>query len=285
MKLKKKVTAIGDYRIGVARMNEIEVLVATMNQNNFSKIKEMNINSDVIFANQADEYSYREEKINYGIAKMITTSDRGVGKNRNLALLMAQKEICVLSDDDVVYFDDYRDTILKAFNELPNADIIIFNIETEGEKVNRRINTRIKKVNILNFMNYGAVRIAFRRESIIRKNIWFSLKFGGGATYGAGEDSLFLREALRKKLNIYTYPYKIAVVNQTTSTWFTGYNNKFFFDKGAFYETAFPKLKYLISIYYALKFKKLTDITFFQILNNMFKGMKDYRQVVGYEKN
>ncbi len=34
-------------------MLSFEVLCVTMNQNDFSKIKEMNINSDVVFANQA----------------------------------------------------------------------------------------------------------------------------------------------------------------------------------------------------------------------------------------
>jgi hypothetical protein len=283
--LKKKVIVIGDYRIGVAGVMSLEILVATMHQMDFCKIDEMNINSDVIFANQADDYTYREEKMNFGVARMITTKERGVGKNRNLALSMAKNQICLLSDDDVVYVDNYYDIILKAFNELPHADIIIFNIETQGEKVKRRINSKIKKVNIFNFMNYGAVRIAFRKDSIVNHNIWFSLKFGGGATYGAGEDSLFLREALRKKLNIYTYPAKIATVNQTTSTWFKGYNSKFFFDKGAFCEAAFPYLKYIVAIYYAWRFKGVADNTFLLNIKEMFKGMEGFKKGKSYEES
>jgi glycosyltransferase involved in cell wall biosynthesis len=259
-------------------MSKLEILVATMHQKDLSKIKEMNIKCDVIFANQADEYSYVEEKTNLIFSRMVTTSERGVSKNRNLALSMAKNEICLLGDDDVNYVDDCESIILNAFNELSQADIIIFNIDTLGKKVSRRMNTKIKKVKIFNFMNYGSVRIAFRKEKILRKNIWFSLKFGGGATYGAGEDSLFLREALQKKLKIYTYPAKIADVKQIESTWFEGYNSKFFFDKGAFYEAAFPKLKYLVSIYYAWRFKTLTDNTFLNILRCMFDGMKDFRK-------
>lgn len=266
-------------------MSRLEILVATMYQGDLSKTKEMNIDCDVIFANQSDSYSYMEEKISMGVAKMITTRERGVGRNRNLLLSMAQNEICLLSDDDVVYVDNCKDIILNAFNELPHADIIIFNIETLGDKVNRRINTKIKKVNIFNFMNYGAVRIAFRRDNILRKNLWFSLKFGGGATYGAGEDSLFLREALQKKLNIYTYPSKIAVVKQTESTWFKGYNSKFFFDKGAFCEAAFQNLKYLVIIYYAWRFKGLADSTFLSNIREMINGMKGFKKGKSYEES
>ena len=65
---------------------------------------------------------------------MITTSDRGVGRNRNIALAYASEEICLFADDDMVYEPNYVEIIKKAFNELPKADIIIFNIDTIGDE-------------------------------------------------------------------------------------------------------------------------------------------------------
>ena len=93
-------------------MPNLEILCVTMHQKDFSKIKEMNINCDVVFANQADDNRYDECEFDRYKAKMITTSTRGVGINRNLALSYASAEYCILADDDVVYDDDMKERVL-----------------------------------------------------------------------------------------------------------------------------------------------------------------------------
>ncbi len=266
-------------------MRKLELLIATMNQKDLKKYDEMNIRSDAIFLNQADKYDYIEKYIKNNKVKMITTKERGVGKNRNQALLVSTAEICLLSDDDMIYNDNYKEIVCEAFEKIPKADIIIFNIETIGKKVKRKKNYKIKRVNILNFQNYGAVRIAFRREEIIKKNLWFSILFGGGTKYSSGEDTLFLRDALRKKVKIYTYPKTIGTVKQETSTWFTGYNEKFFFDKGALLSNTFPRLKYLLAIFYfPWRFKKNTTLTINKTISLMLIGIKAYSRGYSYEE-
>lgn len=198
-------------------MSKVEILVATMYQKDLSKYKEMNIQTDAVFANQDDRSEYCEEKIDCNTVKMITTAQHGVGKNRNIALLYASYEICMFADDDLVYVDGYEQGVLVAFNELKDADIIIFNCESDSDR-KPKINNIISRVRLWNFTSYGTIRIAIRRESIIKNNINFTLLFGGGSRYGSGEDSLFLRESLKKGLKIYTHPYKIANVKQQSST-------------------------------------------------------------------
>ena len=80
-----------------------EILCVTMNQSDFSKIGEMNIHSNVLFANQAD--SVRADRLDFEghKARMITTDSRGVGVNRNIALSFAEADICLLADDDIRY--------------------------------------------------------------------------------------------------------------------------------------------------------------------------------------
>lgn len=266
-------------------MSTIEVLVATMNQTDMRKYHEMNIRTDALFANQAAEHKYQEEMIGQHRVRMITTISKGVGKNRNIALQFASAEICLLGDDDMHYTDDYPEILAQAFNELPNADVIIFNIDTEGKTVKRRKNSKIKPVKIFNFQNYGTARIAFRRESIIRANIWFSLLFGGGSRYSSGEDSLFLRDALRKKIKIFTYPATIGTVDQTTSTWFVGYNEKYFFDKGAVLQAMFPILKNaLAKFYFPLRLKTMTNLSAKEMRSCIAAGIKAYTQGINYEE-
>ena len=258
-------------------MSKVEVLVATINQSDFTLFDKMNIQTDVLIANQSSTFSKVYTSINNCSVKMITTDQKGVGKNRNIALMFAASEICILSDDDVVFKKNYHEIISNAFEQVPNADILIFNVNMKNDNSYNRINTKVEKVNLFNFMNYGAVRIAFRREKILRNNIWFSTKFGGGAEFSSGEDSLFLREALRKKMNIYTIPECIADVKQDESTWFTGYNEKYFIDKGRFLAAAFPILKFVLAVHFSIKFSRITQKNFIKIFKLIHSGIKDYK--------
>lgn len=260
--------------------NKVQVVVATMHQNDFSKVNEMKINSDVIFANQSDETSYRQKEFDGFTARMISTETRGVGVNRNFGLQYADGDILLMADDDMVYADNYTEIIKTAFKEIPDADAIIFNIETIGADMGRRTNSKISRVRIHNCLNYGAARIAVRRNSLIRERISFSTCFGGGTIYSAGEDSLFICDMLRKGFKIYTYPATIASVDQTSSTWFRGYNEKFIYDKGVFFGAAFKKTAPLMCLQYLLRHQKIhkdANLTVMQAFKLMIKGVKGYK--------
>ena len=103
-------------------MAKFEILCVTMHQTDFSKIGEMNIHSDVVFANQADRNDYAETTFDGHRARMVTTTQRGVGRNRNLALLYAEGDYLLFADDDMVYADDCPEQVVRAFEELPEAD-------------------------------------------------------------------------------------------------------------------------------------------------------------------
>lgn len=259
-------------------MDSIQILVATMNQTDFSKVEQMNIKSDVIFANQANRTAFEKKDYNDFNAQMITTETRGVGVNRNLALLYATGDILLLADDDMVYADDYVTKVKNAFRRHPDADAIIFNIETIGAKTNRRINVKESKVAIYNALNYGAARIAIKHNSLLRERICFSTCFGGGSRYSAGEDSLFICDMLKHGFHIYTSADVIATVDQTTSTWFCGYTEKYFYDKGVFYGVAFRKLAIFMCLQDLIRHKDKYDISYKKILyyfRIMLKGCKN----------
>ena len=265
---------------------KIETLAVMMNQSGLEKFNSMNIQSDAVFANQCESYGYIEKEINSYKVRMISTATIGVGLNRNMAMNLAEGDICILADDDMAYNDGYVEIVREAFEKTPSADIIIFNIETLGEGAARRQNTKIKRVRNFNFMNYGAARVAFRRDAVLRKNIWFSHLFGGGAMYSSGEDTLFLRESLKKGLKIYTYPKSIGTVDQKISTWFTGYNEKYFFDKGALMEALFPGLRYLLNcLYFPARFAKKTQMSFGEIKKQMMRGSSAFKKGTGYNKS
>jgi len=87
-------------------MSSIQVLVAAMHQKDVSLAEKMNIRCAAVIANQADREEITESETENGTVKLITTKTRGVGLNRNIALLAAEADVLLFSDDDVVYNDD-----------------------------------------------------------------------------------------------------------------------------------------------------------------------------------
>lgn len=266
-------------------MSKLQVLVATIHQTDLSKVEEMNICSDVIFANQAIETSYDENEYDFGKAKMVTTNTKGVGINRNLALLYADGDYLLFSDDDLRYIDGYKEAVLKAFEELPKADGIIFNIATVGGDVERRVNSRIKRVRWYNSMNYGAVRLAVRAVSVSRENIMFNTNFGGGTSFSCGEDTLFIWDMIKKGLKLYTYPLTIATVNQAESTWFRGYNEKYYYDKGVLFSAISRKFALLLCLQDLIRHRnyKKQGYSFFTAYGFMKNGVKGYKDLRPYK--
>ena len=265
---------------------KVQVLIATMNQNDMSKVSEMNIQTDAIFANQSDKYDYEEKLYHFGIVKMITTKTRGVGINRNMALLHADGDFLLFGDDDVTYKNGYDQIINDAFDEIPNADAIIFNVESSDKDSIRKMNNRIKRVRWHNSMSYGAIRICVRREALFRENIMFNLNFGGGTLFSSGEDSLFIHDMLKHGLKIFTYPKVIALVDDDLdkSTWFKGYNEKYYYDKGVLFKTLNKNIPYLLCLQDLLRhsFYKECNLTFFTAFHYMRKGIKGQRFLQKY---
>ena len=252
----------------------LELLVSAMNITNISRFAtKMNIRTKAIIINQTDSNKY--EKIDN--IEVFSFSERGVGLSRNNALMRANSDIVVLADDDIHYVDNYEQIIVDEFNKLPDADMIIFNIRSNNPKMPLIDIKRTIKLNIFNHLKYGGARVAFKLKSQRNNNIFFSLLFGGGCKYGSGEDTIFIHDFIKKGLRVYTSKEIIGTVDQEESTWFRGYNEKFFYDKGALYYYLFGKISFLFMIRYAYLMKsKTVDLNFREILRIMKKGGKEY---------
>lgn len=251
----------------------IDILVATINQIDLSLVSRMNINGNCIITNQANIFSFNGDSS----VKMVTTDTKGVGINRNLGIMLSNADICVLADDDMKFKAGAMDVVRKAFKTIPEADIIIFNID-DSTGAKHRNNSKIKRLGFYNVFNYGAVRVAFRRKSILKANIMFNLLFGGGCQYSNGEDSIFLGDAIKKGLKVYTYPESIATLQTSTSTWFRGYVEKYFFDKGALYYCISNKFWRLLCLQDSVRHSNLYKKHWYQTYSWMCKGAHSFRE-------
>lgn len=216
---------------------ELEVLVSAMNEDGVSLAGKMGLATDAIVVNQCDRYGYEEfpcPKHEGFRVRWFDMKERGVGLSRNTCLMRASKDIVLFSDEDIVLAEGYEALILKAFEENPKADGIMFNVEVD-ERRRTYWNTRLRRIGALNYGRYPAYACAFRREALHKAGVCYSLLFGGGARYSNGEDSLFLHDCLKKGLRLYAHAGVIGREEYRESTWFSGYHEKFFFDRGVLY--------------------------------------------------
>ena len=249
---------------------KIEVLLSIMNLNK-KNLDKMNIKSKCTVINQCGKEDYSE----YENFNIYSYDEIGLSNSRNRGLEKVSEDIILLCDDDVVYNKDYESLIIDEFKKYPKADIIIFNITSPNRKI-RRINKNMR-LHKYNRRGYSSQRIAFRRESIINNKLVFNQLFGSGALYSSGEDTLFITDALNNHLKVYLSCKYIGTVNHSKSSWFNGYNEKYFFDKGALYTAINERFRKLLFLQYLIRHKEvLKDIKFFEAYKIMKKGSEDY---------
>lgn len=252
---------------------KIQVLVATMYQKNHTLLKKMNIKSNAIIGNQCncngvEKFKYNEHDIIY-----LNFNEKGVGLNRNNALMRATGDICLFADDDMIYKDNYVEIVEKAFNENPKADVLIFNLIEKNPR--RYIIKKKCKINYFNYMRYGTARIAVKLKSIKENGIYFNQCFGGGTEHCHGEDNLFLTECLNKKLNIYAIPEYIATLTEEReSTWEQVTIDKYLEDQGYLYKKISPRFYKVLCLQNAIKRRKFYGNSIIKAYLKMLCGSK-----------
>lgn len=258
----------------------IQTLVAALKQNKDELIKKMNIKTNTIVTNQCDEDGRYEFEIGDNHVLWIDSNSRGVGLNRNTSLKEASADIVLFSDEDIVYEDDYGEKIIEAFSAHPDADMLLFNVEVEEERRTYFIEKEYK-VGLLNSGRFPSYSFACKREALLKRGISYSLLFGGGAKYSNGEDSLFILDCIKRGMRVIALPIIIGKEIPRKSTWFNGYDEKFFKDRGVLYVFLYGIFALPLSIRFLHKHgdKMLTKMSFFEALALMRSGIREGRNI------
>ena len=264
---------------------ELEVLVATMDREDFSLVGKMNLRRSAVIANQCGRWG-AETRVDGDVRiRMISSDTRGVGVNRNLALQAAEGDILLFADDDITYCDADLAPVAEAFRKLPQADVIFFAIDMTREgKVFDPRRHKTKRLHLWNSLRYGACRMAIRREAVVKHGLSFSTLFGGGCIYCSGEDTIFICRCLKAGLKLYSCDYVLGACAKDRSTWFTGFDDKYFYDRGAMLSCALPGLKHLLKWYFALKLSRKSDASLGRIIRLMNAGIRGYGSLTTYDE-
>ena len=260
---------------------KVEVLISCMHQTDLSIAERTGCRSDVLIINQAENDRYDEECVDGCIVRMFTTSQRGLSLSRNMALLNAKGDICLISDDDEKLVDHYVEIITSAFERHPDADIIAFNYTDENPRSYRKIieNEQVAPKR----RSFSSVSLHNKRQSLLKNNDYIDLRIGAGSgVIAAGEESAWQYLAREKGLKIYQCPELIATVSQKDSAWFKGYTENYFYDLGANLSYKYGWLKYLYMFYYPYRLRKDRTIPFLAQLKWMLRGIHGFKKGMGY---
>ena len=217
----------------------LEVLISCMNQQDMRIAEQTGIQTDALIVNQCMQAESSEDVSldcnaievqngSRGNIRMIRSNTRGLSKSRNLAIQHAAGDVCLLCDDDEQLDRSYENIILKAYEALPDADIICFRISNQPS----RLTQKTQRLTKWTAMRIASWQITFRRESILKSGIRFDEDMGAGTGNGGGEEVKFLRDCIKAGLKSYYVPKSIGTVAQTDSTWFKGFDRDFFYKRG-----------------------------------------------------
>ncbi|WP_435412793.1 glycosyltransferase family A protein [Psychroserpens mesophilus] len=182
----------------------IEILISTMFKQDLAFLHAMFINNnmddfDICIVNQTTEDKLLvSDKANI---KIINSFERGSPASRNLAIKNASKDICLMSDDDIVYQPDLKHNIVEAYRKNPHADMISFEavdelgqLYTDYHPEGIHNKKSLKKI-------YTWV-ITFNRKVFRENNIYFNLYFGVGSVFKGETEYVFLRNAYDKGMTM-----------------------------------------------------------------------------------
>lgn len=255
-------------------VHSVQVLIASL-EKDYNLLEKVNIQTEAIVCNQCNHFDKNIFQYKNGKVIWYDFDERGVGLNRNNAWMRSTGDVVILCDDDMTFCDGYETIVIEAFNSNKKADVIIFN-NPQLNALPQITKSKNYKMKYTKKIGYGASRIAIRRKSVQKCGISFNINFGGGTKYSFGEDSLFLSDCVRKGLNILLVDQTIAFLRKGRegSSWFKGYNQKYFFDLGIYLGASNYRLKWMRAIIEAYKNSQGTDINILQRYKLIHQGIK-----------
>ncbi len=138
----------------------------------------------------------------------IRSPKRGLSRNRNLGLDLAEGQIVAFPDDDCLYYPDTLEKVSQAFQRNPTSNLILGRVvdRSTGRSLLRQWPSRPKIISRLNFLTH------YSSITIFAKNCpRFDERLGVGTYFGSYEDADFVYSVLLRD--------KGAIYDPTIEVW------------------------------------------------------------------
>lgn len=262
---------------------DLEILISTKDRTNLDFLLLMFpftsfSNFNILIINQSKNCVLASK---YETVRVINSTEVGLSKSRNVATNNATKNICLIADDDVVYFENFDKEIINAFNSLHNPAIVTFNHQRIGLDKPKNQSRIGYKHTIKSILEVCSIEIAFQNFEILKNKIYFDEYFGLGAYFEIAEENLFLRKALKQKVDAYYNPAVIVAHPLLSSGNLEG-NDKITFARAAFFYKNkgiygyFELFKYL---FFLLRKGNINKSEFIAKYKVGLSGIKKYKEL------
>lgn len=257
----------------------LQILISTMFRENLDFLKPMfsknNLKDfDIIIVNQTTEDKMLSSP--FSNVKVINSLERGSPASRNLAIKNAIADVCLMADDDIVYEPNLKQTIINAYKECPNADMISF--EAINENGNQYTNYFPEGIhNKKSLKKIFTWVITFKRDAFKENNIFFNHHFGVGSTFKGETEYVFLRNAFDKSLQMQHVAKTIVMHPNISSGVLMGSDNAFA-AKTALRQRYLGNLSYLWLLKYTLYMWIYKYIKFNEIPHKFIIGLQAIQQ-------
>lgn len=264
--------------------NDLEILIATKNRNNldflafmfpFEHFSKFNI----LIINQSNSTILISDFEN---VRVINVNEKGLSKSRNLAIENASKKICLIADDDVVYFQNFEKQIIAAFNQNTEASIITFNHQREGLDAPQNSSQITFNHSYKSIWNVCSIEIAFQVKDIKENTICFDENFGLGSYFKTAEEYLFLMAAINQRLRTLFYPFVIVSHPLITSGENQG-SDSILFARGALFYKTKANLSYIWLLKYVFFLARNEYIDWNECVEKFktgLSGIRKYKELV-----
>ena len=256
---------------------KLGLMITTMNYEIDHVLKKFNKytkNCKISISHQITDKKIKPKKIINKNLKYSFMYNKGLSKNRNNALNNLDSDIILICDDDVTFCKNFKDTILSAYKKYPKSDIITFQIQKPSGELMRNYKPNTFKHNKFSILMVSSICITFRKKSFIENKLKFDKNFGLGAKYCVGEENIFLKDAIDKKLNLRYIPKPIVIHKAESSG--SNWRDELIISRVVVFKRMYGVLGGLASVFYfsIIKYKSYKHkYSFFKFLKLSFKGL------------
>lgn len=192
----------------------LEVLIATHRPEGILKVAAMGLPElspvRYLVSWQQDEGAMIPEELACRSDVTICRTDSiGLSHNRNNALRHASGDVVLISDNDVTYRSEQLLSVLDTFMSNSQMELAVFqsdgSVARSYPACEQCLNRSLKGYSPVSF------EMAFRRDAIMKRQIWFHPEFGlGSERFWAAEDDLFLITCIKRGVSCWFYPITIV---------------------------------------------------------------------------
>lgn len=265
--------------------DDLEILIATMNRDSLDFLNAIFTFSPfhtfrLLIVNQTTPEKLLSS--DYPNIKVINIFEKGLSKSRNTALRHATGKIVLIADDDVIYPENFRETIIKAYNEHPKMPVICFQTRTTEGKPFGKYASRPFLFGMHNLNKVLSIEVTARLALIWEKDCVFNEWFGLGARFQDAETLFFLRRVIKNGLRVLFYPESIVIHEPFSSSDDVASDRLIYAKMAGFYKrfgvfAYYYLLKYLFFIG-RKKYVPLSGIP--SKLTVGLQGIRDYKEIL-----